>query len=242
MTTPPPSTDRQLLDTAERMFAELGIEKTSVRALTAEAGANLSAVSYHFGSKEGLVRAVFERRLRPLNEERLHQLGLCEEGAGDGPLPLEEVVRAFVAPVVALRYAVPETAHFARLMGRVVTVPSPVTQEILRQELAPLAKCFTEALSRALPELPPDRLTWGFHFMVGAMAHSCTLASPGGAPLPACAVGPHGWLPDAPRREPGREAEELTGWMVSFLSAGLRALDRDEAEPAPPSEPPNSEG
>ena len=71
-----PRTDTRdlLLDTAERLFAEHGIDATSLRTITSEAAANLAAVHYHFGSKDGLIQEVFARRFDPLNEDRL-QIG-----------------------------------------------------------------------------------------------------------------------------------------------------------------------
>lgn len=200
-----------LLDVAERLFAERGIERTSIRQLTAEAKANLAAVSYHFGSKEGLVRAVFERRLKPLNEERMHRLAICKAAAGEGPLPLEEVVRAFVEPVIAMRFAMPQTAHFARLVSRSLTVPSPMTEEVLEEAFAEVARCFREALARALPTAPSEALSWGFHFMVGTMAHTCT--------LPAALDG-RNWIPTPAYTS----AEGLNEWLVRFVTHGLEAL------------------
>ena len=61
ITTNRTDTKTSLLDAAEALFAELGIAGASMRAITARAGANLAAVHYHFGSKEGLVREVFRR-------------------------------------------------------------------------------------------------------------------------------------------------------------------------------------
>ena len=58
-------TKEQILDVAERMFAESGVHGVSLRAIIAEAGVNLAAVHYHFGSKDALVEAVFERRVGP---------------------------------------------------------------------------------------------------------------------------------------------------------------------------------
>jgi AcrR family transcriptional regulator len=49
-----------------KLFAERGYDGASVRAITREAGANLGAVTYHFGSKRGLYAAVLEQGLRPL--------------------------------------------------------------------------------------------------------------------------------------------------------------------------------
>jgi AcrR family transcriptional regulator len=45
------STKDRILDAVERLFAERGYAATSLRIVTAEAGVNLAAVNYHFGSK-----------------------------------------------------------------------------------------------------------------------------------------------------------------------------------------------
>lgn len=50
---------RRLLDTALRLFAEKGYQKTSTREITEAAEVNLGAISYYFGDKPGLYRAVF---------------------------------------------------------------------------------------------------------------------------------------------------------------------------------------
>jgi AcrR family transcriptional regulator len=69
-------------------------------AITEQAGVNLAAVNYHFGSKDALIFAVFDRFVVPMNEERLQLLDEAESGADpDGP-PLESVVSAFLHPVV----------------------------------------------------------------------------------------------------------------------------------------------
>src|SRR5690242_8727288 len=57
------TTRDRILDLAEDMFAESGIDKVSLRAVTAAAGVNVSAIHYHFGSKDELLRAIFIRRL-----------------------------------------------------------------------------------------------------------------------------------------------------------------------------------
>jgi TetR/AcrR family transcriptional regulator, regulator of cefoperazone and chloramphenicol sensitivity len=49
----------RLLHTALRLFAEKGYEKTSTREIASAAGANIGAISYYFGDKAGLYRAVF---------------------------------------------------------------------------------------------------------------------------------------------------------------------------------------
>jgi len=53
------NTRERLLAAGLRLFAHQGYTKTSTRELAEEAGANIAAISYHFGDKAGLYRAVF---------------------------------------------------------------------------------------------------------------------------------------------------------------------------------------
>jgi AcrR family transcriptional regulator len=53
----------RLLEVGTRLFAESGFKGVSVRKLCADAEANIAAVRYHFGSKDGLYRAIFEDTL-----------------------------------------------------------------------------------------------------------------------------------------------------------------------------------
>jgi AcrR family transcriptional regulator len=199
-------TREALLDAAEGLFADQGIQAASLRAITQQAGANLAAVHYHFGSKEALVRAVFSRRLQPLNEERLRLLDLCESGEGG----VEEVLRAFLEPLLRSVRARPDGArHFARLMGRSFSEPSEEMKTVLMEEFTPVVRRFTEALSHRLPHLPETDVLWRFHFTAGAMSHTVGC----GHLLEQYSGGLcHG----------GDPAEALDH-LIAFLAAGLRA-------------------
>jgi AcrR family transcriptional regulator len=116
-------TKSHLLDVAEHLFAEHGIDATSLRAITSQADVNLAAVHYHFGSKEGLVQAIFARRLDPLNADRLRRLDACETAAGDIPPPVEKIIEAFIHPALK-RLRKNESKHFMKLMGRIYSDPS----------------------------------------------------------------------------------------------------------------------
>jgi len=54
-------TRNQLLEAGLRLFSIHGFESVSTRQLTKESGANIAAINYHFGGKEGLYRAVLEQ-------------------------------------------------------------------------------------------------------------------------------------------------------------------------------------
>lgn len=53
----------QIIETAERLFAERGFDGTSVRDIADEAGVNVAMISYYFGSKEKMMEALFELRV-----------------------------------------------------------------------------------------------------------------------------------------------------------------------------------
>ena len=56
-------TRQHIIETAEKMFLEQGIDAVSDRAILREAGQrNLSALKYHFGGRDGLISAIRERR------------------------------------------------------------------------------------------------------------------------------------------------------------------------------------
>lgn len=200
----------RLLDAAERLFAENGIAATSVRTITAEAGANSAAVHYHFGSRDALVERVFRRRLEPLNAERLELLDRWEATASSRPPDVEGLVRAFVGPTLRLRDR-PERGGevFSKLMGRLFVEAGPLARRIFEVQLAELARRFLDALSRALPHLSQREVFWRAHWLVGAMAH--TLAcQPRLEMLSGEACG-------------DEDAETILERMVPFLAAGLRA-------------------
>src|SRR4051812_38465331 len=53
----------RLLHTALKLFAEKGFSKTSTREIAQAAGANIASISYYFGDKAGLYRAVYTEPL-----------------------------------------------------------------------------------------------------------------------------------------------------------------------------------
>src|SRR5712691_4942148 len=95
-------TKTRILDAAEQLFMEHGFEATSLRSLTAAAGANLAAVHYHFGSKEELFQAVLTRRLDPMNAERIELLERVERESTGRPPSCEKILFAMLIPALKL--------------------------------------------------------------------------------------------------------------------------------------------
>ncbi len=174
-----PDTRERLLDAAEALFAELGVGATSLRAVTKSAEANLAAVHYHFGSKEELLAAVVERRVRPINEERLRRLAQLRSGPVGARAPrVEEILAALLGPMVDDRGVDPERMRtFARLMGRVLTDTGGCMHALVMQHFEEVLQRFTAAFAAALPQLSAAEIAWRLHFSIGAMAFTLVHSS-----------------------------------------------------------------
>ncbi|WP_176440959.1 helix-turn-helix domain-containing protein [Oceanicola sp. 22II-s10i] len=90
----------KILETAEQLYALHGIDAVSIRQINQEAGQkNGSAVHYHFGSREGLIEAIFEHRVGPGNERRLLLLDRLKEASADHLPGLRGIAEAMVRPL-----------------------------------------------------------------------------------------------------------------------------------------------
>jgi AcrR family transcriptional regulator len=152
-----------LLDAAERLFAERGVTETSVRAITAAAGANVAAVNYYFASREGLIEALLARRLVPLNEARLQLLHANAPEAPSG------VLYALAVPALELSFAHP---HFTRLASRLRADTDPAVWEQYRLHQAPFVDTFRRALAATRPDLAPEESARRLHYVLGAIHHA----------------------------------------------------------------------
>jgi AcrR family transcriptional regulator len=209
-------TKEHILDAAEILIAEQGIDAVSLRAITSSAKVNLAAVHYHFGSKEALVQKVFERRIRPVNARRL-QLLEDAKGGNDATVQVEDILRAFIEPAIRLYAQDPKGPMFMRVCGRIFAEPSHHLQHSLDDFFSEVVARFADAFRGALPELEHEEVAWRMHFMVGTMVHTLMAHErlkrfTGGA----CTL-------DDP--------DEVIDRMVAFSAAGMRA-PRTKAEQA----------
>src|ERR1035441_1007224 len=169
-------TKDKILDAAERLIGEQGYAATSLRHIIAEAGVNLAAVHYHFGSKEDLLDAVVLRKVTPVNDARLAWLDRVEAEAGSGALDVEKVLESLLIPTAEIASRSPE---FVRLMGRMMV--EGMMPRIREKHFHAMGQRFVAALGRAIPELPREELMWRMHFTVGGMAGSPSSAPPRGS-------------------------------------------------------------
>lgn len=161
-----------ILDTAERLFGEQGLERVSIRDIITEAGVNLAAVHYHFGSKRELIEAVFQRRIVPVNQARLAALDAVERSGGKGRNQVEAILEAFIRPALHSSLQTSKGgAAFSKLFGRCLSEPSPEVEALLLKQFEPLAQRMNGALKKALPQLSRSDIFWRMKFTYGALHH-----------------------------------------------------------------------
>lgn len=171
-------TKERILDAAERLFSEAGLRTTSLRDITSEAGVNLAAVNYHFGSKETLLTAVLERAFDPVNKRRIAGLDELESQAGESGPSVEDILLAFVGPPFdAWSESGDRGLRFLKLLGQIHTEANEDVQAVLLSQFKQVLERYTKALVRALPALKPVEVSRRMLFVVGAMAQTMLSAN-----------------------------------------------------------------
>jgi AcrR family transcriptional regulator len=163
------SSRERILAHAERVFGTHGFDGASLRELADAAKVPVALVSYHFGSKEGLYRAVFERRVPTVVEQRLAGLAIAMSEP-DLDRRLELVVKALVFPMLHLR-AHDRDPSFGRLLAYETMDPNSEQRGYIREMFDPIARAVVEALRSALPGRTEAEIWWAYEFMLGAMVY-----------------------------------------------------------------------
>jgi AcrR family transcriptional regulator len=140
----------RILDAAERLIAERGVD-VPFREIAAGAGQkNNSAVHYHFGSREGLIREVISRRTAAEDSLRLEMLAALEEqGTGDD---LRVLVGALIRPLCEAAYTAGAT-HYARFLEQVRHHPA-LSDSVFDPAGFPASQIVVNRIARILGDLP----------------------------------------------------------------------------------------
>jgi AcrR family transcriptional regulator len=136
------TTRAKLIDSAEEMFAEAGIEGVSLRQIGIAIGsANTTVIAYHFGSKEALIEAILQDRMPQLEARRAELLTIAEQEGQS--LDIEALNRIQCLPLFEMKNA--KGHHcFAGFLGSVgradwtkmrmaIDRSFPVTKELERR-------------------------------------------------------------------------------------------------------------
>jgi len=143
------ATREKIIKAASRAFARDGYEGASIRAIVADAEVNQAAINYHFGSKEGLYRAVLRTALRALMRD--------DDAPQGDKLSREAALRRFVRRQLRPMTARDELSDYARIFNWETLRPSPVFRKFMAREVAPFLAGVTELARRFLPGKATDK-------------------------------------------------------------------------------------
>jgi AcrR family transcriptional regulator len=168
-------TRTRILDAACRLFAEHGIERTTLRQITSSARCNLAAVNYHFRSKGELVAASIEQAVLPIIAARRKALEQAL-AVPDAISLIEALSRALVEPLYELSLGEYQNNMLLLMQLR------PDAHKAYNAKVARLYKSlheqFVAALVRALPQLTSDEIALRYDCARGAILQTLVALAP----------------------------------------------------------------
>jgi AcrR family transcriptional regulator len=162
---------RKLLDATERLVVEKGFDLVSVRDITGAIKANVAAVNYHFGSREGLMDLVMLHVMEAVNAARREALQnlMRQESRGS----VEEMVEAYVNSVLdAAGHVEMDLPFFLKLAGRVMVFPTAMMSQALVNERKQVNDAYVQALAAAVPHMQSADIEAGWAFFDGGLGQS----------------------------------------------------------------------
>jgi len=219
---PPRDTKTDILDAAERLFAQKGFDGTAIREITRAANVNVAAIHYHYGSKEQVLRGVTDRIIGPLNDRRFELLDRAVADAQPHPLSIEAILYAFIRPDIEtlqeLHKRGPTVAHF---LGRTYMDPTPWIGQMAQEQFAEAQTRFFPVLAQTLHHLTIEEISWRMYRVAAVLIHLF-------------ATWPDDGLTDA-------QADDTLARLIRFLAPALQAPAPENATKEVTSETPRTQ-
>lgn len=149
-------TRRSLMSAAERLFAERGVDAVSLREINRSAGQrNASALQYHFGDRQGLLRAIVRKHEGEV-EARRH--ALLDQWEGGSSAELRDLAAALVRPAAAKLSDPDGGPEYLRIMGQIYGRPDPEFSSQSLDDARSSINRWRKLVAPLMPEPAVDRL------------------------------------------------------------------------------------
>jgi len=204
------NTAERILDAAEEVFSETGYSGATLRVVASRAAVTQALINYYFGSKYGLYEAVFIRRGRLISDGRVARLNELKQRGGD--IGVSEVVRAFLAPTIALRET-PGGRRFLRLQARLHTEPAEISYKLRNEAYDASTRAYVDMLAKVCPQLSRKDVNWRMALMIGAYMYAFSDT--------------HRLEQLAPDVCDPNDTDEIFEQITAFVTAGLMAPSVD---------------
>jgi AcrR family transcriptional regulator len=145
---------RAIIVTAERLFGRYGLDGVSLRQIVAAAGqVNPSAVQHHFGSKRGLIQAVYQMRTPLIEAARRVKLDSMKRKD-----TIEDLLGAHLAPIVEV---LPKADRllYARFMMRLLPLSDAEHPHFASLDMCAASVEIVGRMLAHFPKLAPDIVT-----------------------------------------------------------------------------------
>ena len=200
-------TRARIIDSAGRLIGANGFAETTSKAIAADAGVDLASINYHFGSRDGLYKAVLveaHRRFITLDE-------LQAIATGDG-LPQDKLRR--ILDRLVTRALAPKEWN-GNVLARELLSPGSHIEVLFEQEIGPKFRALSSVLSE-ISDIPVgDPALVRCAVSVGAPCAMIFVARRNDNPLS--------------RRIEDMGKDELVDHHLSFALGGLQAIGRSHS-------------
>jgi AcrR family transcriptional regulator len=145
---------RAIIVAAERLFGQYGLDGVSLRQIVAAAGqVNPSAVQHHFGSKRGLIQAVYQMRTPLIEAARRAKLDSIKKKDS-----IEDLLAAHLEPIVDV---LPKADRllYARFMMRLLPLSDAEHPHFASLDMCASSVEIVERMLAHFPKLAPDIVT-----------------------------------------------------------------------------------
>ena len=136
----------RLLNAAREVFSECGFQGATVREICRRADANIAAVSYHFGSKDGLLAEALHFDSLRLLQETNAQADSCPEVR----------LGLFIHDFMHMLLDENNPSSQCRIMARELADPTPGLDKIVREAIAPLHNFFAKLVREIVGDTVDD--------------------------------------------------------------------------------------
>jgi AcrR family transcriptional regulator len=160
-----------MIEVAERLFAERGVNGVSLREIGTQAGQkNTAAARYHFGTKEALVDAVFRYRMEPINAARLDFIDALDQ-TGHGH-ELRGLVEAFLYPLAATLGEPGNPSWYLRFCTQAGLLEGIAVADLSREEWTRGVHIVRTRVTDVLDHLPPPLRVERWTLLAGYLGHA----------------------------------------------------------------------
>jgi AcrR family transcriptional regulator len=206
-----------LLLAAVRLFSRNGYSAVSMREIAKAANANVGSLTYHFGSKANLLRALYERHIAPMDRRRLELLGEARRIRNPDER-LVAILRAYVLPAYSSSEQDGGGAEFTRMRAVLLAEGNAEARAIIAGAFDATSRAFLEAIADCVPGASRECLIWRTQFLLGALYYVL--------------INPERLTRLSDGAIDGSDREDAVRQIVAASYASIRSLAADAERPA----------